>query len=116
MEEKVKRVKISILNNEYIIKTDAEESHLLEIASYIEEKINEISKGDISMVIPQPFLLATLKIADEYFRLKREFEEYRDRAEQKSKQLVELLDNSLLIYEGQDKGRQPWEPVVSKRE
>ncbi len=91
----MKRIKVNILNNDYILKTDAEEEYVQEIAKYIEHKVREITKGDNSIVAPQPFLLATLKITDEYFRLKREFEEYKDRAEQRSQELVELLDKSL---------------------
>ena len=52
-------------------------------------------KDDTTLVIPRPFLLATLKIADDFFRMKKEFEEYKNRAEEKSKELVELLDRSL---------------------
>lgn len=91
----MKRIKVNILNSEYVLKTDADEEYVHEIAKYIEQKVKEITKGDSSIVAPQPFLLATLKITDEYFRLNREFEEYKNRAEQRSQELVELLDKSL---------------------
>jgi hypothetical protein len=48
-----------------------------------------------AVAIPRPFLLATLKIVDDYFRLKREFEEFKNRAEERSRRLVEILDSSL---------------------
>ncbi|HEY7535013.1 MAG TPA: hypothetical protein VH878_03620, partial [Thermodesulfobacteriota bacterium] len=48
-----------------------------------------------AVVVPRPFLLATVKIVDDYFRLKREFEEFKNRAEESSKRLVEILDSSL---------------------
>lgn len=91
----MRRVNINVFNNDYLIKTDAEEDYVKEIAQFLEDKVKEISKDDTTLVIPRPFLLATLKIADDFFRMKKEFEEYRNRAEEKSKELVELLDRSL---------------------
>jgi len=98
----MKRIKVKILNNEYVLKTDADEEYVQEIADYIEHKVKEITKGDPSIVAPQPFLLATLKITDEYFRLKREFEEYKNSAEQRSQELVEFLDKSLTENQNTD--------------
>lgn len=91
----MKSVKIRVLGNEYFIKTDADEVYANQIARFLEEKIKETSPQVGAMLIPRPFLLATLKIADDYFRLKREFEEFKNRAEEKSRRLVEMLDNSL---------------------
>lgn len=91
----MKRITVNILNNNYVLKTDADEQYVREIGEYIEHKVKEITKSDNTVVAPQPFLLATLKITDEYFRLKREFEEYKNRAEQRTQELVELLDKSL---------------------
>jgi cell division protein ZapA len=91
----MRRVKINVLNNEYFIKTDADEDYVREIANYVEEKIMEDFPNAGAVTVPRPFLLATLKVADDYFRLKREFEEFKNRAEEGSRRLVEILDNSL---------------------
>lgn len=97
MKLDMKRVKISILNNDYFIKTDADEEYLHQIALYLEEKIKEVSSQQVvSMDIPRPFLLATLRIADDYLRLKREFEEFRSRAEERTRKLVEILEKAEL--------------------
>ena len=95
----MRRMKISVFNKDYFIKTDADDEYVSEIAAYLEEKLREASPGEDTVSAPRPFLLATLKIADEYFRLKREFEEFKNRAEQKSNSLVEMLDNSLKSIE-----------------
>lgn len=91
----MKRVNINVFNNDYLIKTDAEEEYVKEIAQFLEQKVKEVSKDDITLVVPRPFLLATLKITDDFFRMKKEFEDFKSRAEEKSKELVELLDESL---------------------
>jgi len=104
----MRRIKISVFNKDYFIKTDADDEYVNEIANYLEEKLKEASPGEDTISAPRPFLLATLKIADEYFRLKREFEEFKNRAEEKSNSLVEMLDNSLksietFVTQGEDR-------------
>jgi len=99
----VRRIKVSVFNNDFMIKTDADEEYVREIARYLEDKVKEASPQPGNMLIPRPFLLATLKIADDYFRLKREFEEFKDRAEERSRNLVEILDIAL-------KGKETFSP------
>ena len=105
----MRRVRINVFNNDYFIKTDADEEYVSEIANYLEEKLKEASPGLDSVSAPRPFLLATLKIADDYFRLKREYEEFKNRAEERSNSLVEMLDNSIksieiFIPQGEERG------------
>ena len=112
----MKRVKISVLNNDYQIKTDAEEEYVQEIARYLEDKVREVSPQVGAIVVPRPFLLATLKIADDYFRLRREFEEFKNRAEEKSKSLVEILDFALKQNKTFDPKRQEETKEIRKEQ
>jgi len=91
----VRRLKIKFLDIDYVIKTDAEEDYVQKIASYLEDKVKEISKQESAMVVPRSFLLAMLKITDDYFKVERDFEEFKDRAEERSKRLVQILEGSL---------------------
>ncbi len=91
----MKRLKIRFFDNDYIIKTDAEEEYVQKIASFIENKVKEISKVENSMVVPRSFLLAMLKITDDYFRVEKDFEEFKDRAEERSNRLLQILESSL---------------------
>ncbi len=105
----MRRVRINVFNNDYFIKTDADEEYVSQIADYLEEKLKEASPDMDSITAPRPFLLATLKMADDYFRLKRDFEEFKNRAEERSKSLVEMLDNSIksietFIPQGEERG------------
>ncbi|NIP31970.1 MAG: cell division protein ZapA [Candidatus Dadabacteria bacterium] len=90
----MKKVKIDFFDNEYSILTDADESYVKQIAQFLESKVKEANKGNSKVSVSHPFLLASLKIIDDFFRLQREFEEFKDSAEQKSKYMVELLDTS----------------------
>lgn len=91
----MRRLKIKFFDVEYVIKTDAEEDYVREIASYLEQKVKEISQQEVSLPVPRSFLLAMLKITDDYFKVLRDFEDFKDGAEERSKRLVEILDNSL---------------------
>ncbi|MEE9214024.1 MAG: cell division protein ZapA [Thermodesulfobacteriota bacterium] len=91
----MRTVKINFLNNEYSIKTDAEYEYVQDIALFLENKVKEVSKQASSMVVPRPLFLATLKIIDDYFRIKTEFEDFKNSADQRSKELVEILERSL---------------------
>ena len=90
----MKRLKIRFLDNDYTIKTDAEEEYVQKIASFIEDKVREVSKVDSSTVVPRSFLLAMLKITDDYFRVEKDFEEFKDRAEERSNRLLQILESS----------------------
>lgn len=91
----MRRLKIKFLDIDYVIKTDAEEDYVQKIASYLEDKVKEISKQESAMVVPRSFLLAMLKITDDYFKVERDFEEFKERAEERSKRLVQILEGSL---------------------
>ncbi len=91
----MKRLKIKFFDIEYFIKTDADESYVQEIASYLEQKIKEISGQEGGAAVPRPVLLAMLKITDDYFKLLKDFKEFKESAEERSNRLVKILDNSL---------------------
>jgi len=92
----LRSVKIKIFNRQYNIKSDADEDYIHHIASFIEEKVKEHTSSQIiDLNIPYPLLLAIFKITDDFFRTDTELEEFKNRAEDKSKRLVEILDDAL---------------------
>ena len=90
-----KSIQIKFLGNEYLVKTDADEDYLMDIASYLEEKVLGASSGVGNVKIPLPLFLATLQVADDLFRVKSEYEEYKNGAEEHTKKLVELLEEEI---------------------
>lgn len=91
----MKRLKVRFMDADYIIKTDADEDYVQKIASYLEQKVKDISTQENNMVVPNPLLLAMLKITDDYFKLLKDFEEFKDGAEERSRRLVQILESSL---------------------
>ncbi|MCK5391480.1 MAG: cell division protein ZapA [Deltaproteobacteria bacterium] len=100
----MRRLKVRFFDIDYVIKTDAEEDYVQKIASYLEDKVKEISKQENAIVVPRSFLLAMLKITDDYFKVERDFEEFKDRAEERSKRLVQILESSLKENESHSSG------------
>jgi len=90
-----KSIQIKFLGNEYLVKTDADEDYVRDIASYLEEKVLGASSSVGNVKIPHPLFLATLQVADDLFRLKSEYEEYKNGAEEHTKKLVELLEEEI---------------------
>ena len=91
----MKRLKVRFMDADYIIKTDADEDYVQKIASYVEQKVKDISTQENNMVVPNALLLAMLKITDDYFKLLKDFEEFKDGAEERSRRLVQILESSL---------------------
>ena len=112
----MRRLKVRFFDIDYVIKTDAEEDYVQKIASYLEDKVKEISKQESTMVVPRSFLLAMLKITDDYFRVERDFEEFKDRAEERSTKLVQILESSLKENESFSSGDGTRREEFSKEE
>jgi len=91
----MRRVQISLFGQRFTIRSDAEEHYMREIAQFLEEKVRECSGDEEVPEVPDQFLVAAFKVVDDLFRVKKELEEHKSRAEQKSRGLVEILDKSL---------------------
>ena len=113
----MKSIKIKIYNRDYNIKTDADEEYIHSLASFLEERLKETTSQVIDLNIPYPLLLAVFKIADDFFRTKTELEEFKKRAEDRSKQLVQILDDALRNGDSfsatEDTGEQQEQPQPS---
>ncbi|MFC1540961.1 cell division protein ZapA [Candidatus Latescibacterota bacterium] len=91
MTEPLKTIKVSILGEEYPIKSDASPEYLQELGTYVEEKILRISlKNKLPSKIKSE-VLAAIIIADEYFSEKNK----NAKIEQKLSELTGLLEEKL---------------------
>ena len=78
MEERL--VRFSLFGQEFTFYSDAPESEVKEVVRILRNEL-EGSDGTYTSTVPSSKLLVLgcLRIADRYVRLKREFEEYRNR-------------------------------------
>ena len=86
-----KAVDVEILGQRFTVKSDAEETHVRRVADYVDEKMQEISKGARSTGQFHVAMLAALNIADEYQQLKEKYEAIHQRLSHLSKRLSNTL-------------------------
>jgi cell division protein ZapA len=61
-------VKVTIYGSEYLIKGDAQTEQIVKIAKYVDQKMQEINKSGAIKSPLKVAILASLNIADEYFK------------------------------------------------
>lgn len=89
-------VRVNIFGNGYHIKGDAEPEYILRLAEYINDRMEEISKNISNGNALQVAILAALNIADEYFQLQDMKGDMTGEMEQKTKNLISMLDEGLI--------------------
>ncbi len=68
-----KPVKVKILDNEYLIKSDEEDiEKVYKIAEYVNKKIKEINDNSEGLSEKKTAILTALNIAGEYFQILKE--------------------------------------------
>lgn len=96
------KVNVSIYGNKYNIKGDAPEEYILKLAEFVNTKMEEVGKNIQSSNSLQVAILAALNIADEYFQLKKMNSGADNKIEEKTKEIISLLDDGLIgdIFSG----------------
>ena len=95
--DKTKVVKITILEQEYLVKTTANPIYFQKIADYINTKTKEIIDTGIDAKTQQLKIavLACLNITDELFSFKKEQNEVLDEIKAKSQIILESIEDEL---------------------
>jgi cell division protein ZapA len=65
-----KAIEVEIMGERVTLRTDAEESHVRNVAGYVDRKMQEVVKSTRPTAKSSVAMLAALNIADEYQRLK----------------------------------------------
>ena len=86
-----KAVDVEIMGHKYTVRSDADESYVLKVAEYVDEKVQEILKTARPVANPNVAMLAALNIADEYHQLKDNHERVLQRLDDLSKRLSTTL-------------------------
>ncbi|MBN6186640.1 cell division protein ZapA [Aneurinibacillus sp. BA2021] len=77
------RVVVEIYGQYYTMKGDSSSSHMRMVAGYVDDKMRKIASANPRLDTNKLAVLAALNMADEYFRLRLEYEE-----------LIKLLEES----------------------
>ncbi len=89
---KEKTVEIKVFGQTYTVRTDADESHIQEVAKYVNEKADEVLKKTRSVSTLNVAILTALNIADDLLKERMSRLMILREIESKSKDLVEKID------------------------
>ena len=90
------KVKVNIFGNTYTIQGDASSEFILQLAEYVNDKMEDVNKNIANANLVQIAILTALNIADEYFQLKDMKIGITGVLEEKAKALISLLDEGLI--------------------
>ena len=84
---------VSILNQKFLIKSEADERYVNRVSDYVSERIHDITSNSKSVSSLRVAILAALNIADDYFKLKEKSKQKHVKTEEKIKELIAFIDH-----------------------
>lgn len=95
-EQKDNQVRVTIYGQEYTVKAKADPSYIVSVASYVNEKMEEVENSLTTVQSPlRVAILAAMNITDELFSSNKEKEEINHKISEKTMFLVDLIDEKL---------------------
>lgn len=85
-------VEVYILGQRYIVRGDAPEEYIRQLATYVDEKLKEVYNTIPNITPVKASILAALNIADELFKAKVDQEKLAKFIEDKTNKLAALFD------------------------
>ena len=93
---KTKVVKVNILGQDYVVRSAAGQKYLEQVASYVDEKMEEIKASGIDDSQQLRIaILAAMNITDELFTYKKEKKKFVDKIEAKTIAITEFIENRI---------------------
>jgi len=89
----VKKIKVRILDHEYLLKSEENIEQVNEIAKYVNEKLKEIKDNTADLTEKKTAILAALNIASEYFQIVKERDELLKNIRKRTKTLLYHIDS-----------------------
>ena len=94
------KVIVNINGNEYVIKGEESQEEMLKIASYVDKKIKDLTSLNNKLNPTYVSVLSALNITNEFFKMRKEYEEFKNSSLDPIKQLSELkLKNNTTLKE-----------------
>ena len=93
---KSKVVKVTILGQDYVVRSTAGQQYLERVAKYVDEKMEEIKVSGIDDSQQLRIaILAAMNITDELFTYKKEKQKFVDKVEAKTLAITEFIENRI---------------------
>lgn len=73
--ENMTKVNVEIFGNTYTLKGNASEEHIIEVARLVDEKMRILAAKNPSLDMTKTAVLTAVNLADEYYRLKQEYDD-----------------------------------------
>ena len=80
------RLTVEIFGQQYRLSGRASVNHIRMVAGFVNDKMNEIANGNQRLDTAKIAVLTAVNIADEYFRLRQEYEELLKILQEEAKQ------------------------------
>ncbi len=87
-----KAIEVSIMGQKFAVKSDSNEDYVVEVAGYVDNKVNEVLGNTKSVASMQVALLTAMNIADEFFKFRNDKAERLGKVEKKIQDMIELID------------------------
>lgn len=88
-------VKVYILGQEYVVKSEEGEDYVRKVASYVNEQIETIIETTKTVTTFKVAILAAMRIADEYFKEMEKNKRLVDFVEDRSKNLLKKIERQV---------------------
>jgi cell division protein ZapA len=88
-------IKVYILGQEYLVKSEEGEDHVRKVASYVNEQIENIIETTKTVTTFKVAILAAMRIADEYFKEMEKSKRLVDFVENRSKNLLSKIERQV---------------------
>ncbi len=88
-------VKVYILGQEYVVKSEEGEDYVQKVATYVNEQIENIIETTKTVTTFKVAILAAMRIADEYFKEMEKNKRLVDFVENRSKNLLEKIERQV---------------------
>lgn len=86
-----KAVQVRIMGQKFTLRSDDEEEHIRKVADYVDGKMHEVSQSTHPGGKYNMAMLVALNIADEYHRLKDDYDEAANRVDRLLERLATTL-------------------------
>ncbi|MBF0493151.1 MAG: cell division protein ZapA [Deltaproteobacteria bacterium] len=83
---------VSILNQKFVIKSDADERYVQKVADYVGKKMHDIMSNTQSVSSLRVAMLVALNVADDLFKLKENKKNKTAEVEKKIKDMMTLIE------------------------